>query len=265
MTTMRRLPSLSYLWQMCRDVGAHIVLLQFLCLKFGWTVTIRMKSPQALFPVWMRVGTSDFSVYRQIFCRRAFWMLDDLPHQASIIDCGANIGYSTAYFLSRFPEAFVVAVEPAEANFAMLERNLAPYAGRFRAVRAAVWSKKARLRFVGEDALRASGWGVQVREAAPEESAEMEAVSIQDLVDLGGFSRVSLLKIDIEGSEREVFAGPLEPWLSRTDNVAIELHGQEAERIFRTAMSDRDFSFVDWDELIICRRQAASASVQTPI
>jgi len=40
-----------------------------------------------------------------------------------IVDCGANIGASTAWFDMRYPNSKIVAVEPAAANIALLQAN----------------------------------------------------------------------------------------------------------------------------------------------
>lgn len=38
-----------------------------------------------------------------------------------MVDCGVNIGTSVLYFLGEYPQAHVVALEPAPDNFALLE------------------------------------------------------------------------------------------------------------------------------------------------
>lgn len=76
------------------------------------------------FPLRCRAGTSDQGVFNQIFVQRACQCLDDVASADLIVDCGANVGYSSAYFLSRFPGATVIAVEPDAQNFAALEWNL---------------------------------------------------------------------------------------------------------------------------------------------
>ena len=63
-------------------------------------------------PVWCRPTTSDFHVFDQVFLEREFSALDDLTDVRWIIDGGANVGYASAWFLSRFPLARVAAVEP---------------------------------------------------------------------------------------------------------------------------------------------------------
>ncbi len=44
--------------------------------------------------------------------------------QPLIVDCGANIGAGSAWFMARFPSAHIVAVEPSTRNVEMLRKNL---------------------------------------------------------------------------------------------------------------------------------------------
>ena len=61
-------------------------------------------------PLRCRAGSSDLSVFRQIFLEREFGCLDDIEDARLVVDCGANVGYSAAYFLSRFPTTDIIAV-----------------------------------------------------------------------------------------------------------------------------------------------------------
>jgi FkbM family methyltransferase len=40
-----------------------------------------------------------------------------------VVDCGANIGASVLWLTARYPEAHIVAIEPAPDNFTLLQRN----------------------------------------------------------------------------------------------------------------------------------------------
>ena len=115
----------------------------------------RMKPTGAQFPVWCRVLSSDLDVFSQIFVHREYRCLDDLTGVRVVIDCGANVGYSSAYFLSRFPACTVIAVEPDSGNFAAMERNLAPYGNRVRAIHSGVWAERNRPR---HERSGVSGW-----------------------------------------------------------------------------------------------------------
>ena len=75
----------------------------------------------------IRVGTSDSTIFQQIFTEQEYGPLAALPGPSLILDCGANVGYSAIWFLNRFPSARVIAVEPDLENFRMCQANLAPY------------------------------------------------------------------------------------------------------------------------------------------
>jgi hypothetical protein len=66
-----------------------------------------------------------------------------------------------------------------------------------------------------------------------------------------GIDRVDLLKIDIEGSEAELFAHNT-GWLSRARNICIELHGGQCREIFFNALSGFDYELVEAGESTLC-------------
>jgi FkbM family methyltransferase len=255
-TTRKRYGILERLRPLVKDIGwraTSLYLFDKYISRLGRRVQIRTKHAQ--FPVLARLRTSDLSVFRQIFRQREFSCIDDLQKPGLIIDCGANVGYSAAYFLSRHPTAFVIAVEPDAANFDMLKANLAPYAGRYRAINSAVWPKRTGLR-ISEIPLRDDkAWSITVREAQPGEPAHMQALTINEILADSGHDRISLLKIDVEGAEKEIFSGELEPWLSRTDFLTIELHSAECFCIFETAVASQHFTIVQLGELTVCKRR----------
>lgn len=84
----------------------------------------------ATFPLKARPKTTDPFVFWQIFGDREYRCLDDLRNVGLIIDCGATVGYSSAYFLTPLPTSHVIAVEPDIDNFDLLRTNLAPYGDR---------------------------------------------------------------------------------------------------------------------------------------
>src|SRR5438477_11598669 len=137
-----------------------------------------MRSRNASHPLGGRVHTSDGKVFYQVFARLEYSCVDELKDVKLIIDCGANVGYSSAYFLSRFPDAKLIAVEPDSGNFQMLQRNLAPYGDRVRLVQSGVWSHSCGL-VISEERFGDGGeWAIQVRETRAGETPQMTAVDI---------------------------------------------------------------------------------------
>lgn len=223
---------------------------------------LRTTSRYAKHPLQCRSGTSDLDVFAQIFVAREYRCLDDLDLEdvRLVIDCGANVGLSSAYFLSRFPGCQVIAIEPDQENFAQLSVNLAPYAGRYRAIHSAVWSHPVGL--VPSEAQFGDGrqWAQSMRVAQEGEVPSTTAVDIGSILRSSGFDRISILKIDIEGAEEVVFSSGFGQWLGRTDNLVIELHGERAERIFAQAVAAEPFSVSRCEELTVCKRILGSDS-----
>ncbi len=190
-------------------------------------------------------------MFHQIFVGREYRCLDDVADADLIIDCGANVGYSSAYFLSAFPFAQLLAVEPDVANFRALQQNLGPYGSRATALRAAVWSGPAKLRLVEDH----NAWAHHVQEATSEDKMNVPATDIASLLAASGRERISILKIDIEGAERAVFSANYDVWLSKVDNLVIELHGDECKTIFEKAIAPQGFAVSTCDELTVCKRR----------
>lgn len=216
-------------------------------------------SRHARFQLFCRAGTSDVDVFSQIFVNREYRCLDRVDASGLIIDCGANVGYSAAYFLTRFPRAFVVAVEPDPGNFELLSRNLAPYERRARALHTGVWSHPTGLAIAEEKFGDGREWAVTVREARAGERPAMMATDVATLLAGSGYPRISILKVDVEGAERAIFADRPGPWLDLVDNLVIELHGAECEAVFHRAIAGRGFEVSRCDELTVCSRSNPAA------
>jgi FkbM family methyltransferase len=219
--------------------------------KLG-TQLSRLTSKYLAHPVFARHGTSDFLVFNQVFVGREYRCLDHIESPGLIVDCGANVGYTSAYFLSQFPTATVIAVEPDTGNFELLRRNLSNYGDRFVPIKAAVWPFDERLQFQSSTMAQGSEWGRAVQRPVDQTSSEMiDTVSIPKLIELSGRERISVLKIDIEGSERELFSAGVSEWIDRVDNIAIELHGEECASLFFEAMRDRKMTMSTCGELTV--------------
>jgi FkbM family methyltransferase len=195
---------------------------------------LQMHHKSLLHPVTLRIASTDAEVFGQVIGRAEYAGVScDDPRV--IVDCGANVGFTSAFFLSRFPRARVIAIEPFPANAALCRRNLAPYGDRAQVIEAAVWGAAGRL--VVEPA-EGNEWGIRVRRAEAGEAGDLDGISIASL----GLDAIDILKVDIEGSEIELFSADSDlSWLDGVRNMAIELHGPECERVVRGALWGLDF------------------------
>lgn len=216
----------------------------------------QVRPRQVRFPLKMRLrGSSDLDVFHQIFVSEEYSCLLDLEEPLLVLDLGANVGFSSAFFLSAFPHARVVAVEPDERNHLLGKANLLPYGDRALVVCGAVWSKPSTLRLVRGVFGDGREWATKVDELAEGEASSggVRAWDVESLIDMGGGGPVDLLKVDIEGAELSVFGESADSWLDRVRNICIELHGKECEETFFAAIKDFDDELQRSGELTICR------------
>ncbi len=241
----------AYQHELTRKLGWRYALrfrTAMLARRLGWHdgVLLKLHPANLLHPIELRIHSTDADVYRQVLMEEEYAAVAD-EHLGVIVDCGANVGYTSAYLLSRFPDAHVVAVEPFPANAEVCRRNLAPYGRRATVIEAAVWSHNGRLVL---DHAGGNEWGVRVRTAQAGEVGGIEAIDLPSL----GLDHIDLLKIDIEGSEAALFAEGTDRWLPRVSNIAIELHGIECQKRFCNAMAGYQYTLLHSGELTICRQ-----------
>lgn len=172
-------------------------------------------------PLIVRKNTSDLDVFRQIFVQGDY----NLPVKISpklIIDAGANVGYSALYFNKKYPEAKIIAIEPEASNFEILKmntrdiKNIIP-------VHAGLWHKDGILEIIDAGFGK---WGFMTVETKKDEKeiSKIKTITIDRILKKYGFDKIDLLKIDIEGAEKEIFTRNYDNWLNRVGVLVIELH-----------------------------------------
>jgi FkbM family methyltransferase len=133
-----------------------------------------------------------------------------------ILDGGANVGLSVAFFKTAYPDSEVIAFEPDEAIFAVLERNVKTWGLQgVTLVRKALWTEATTLPF-----LREGSDGGRVARASDAAARSVPSVRLRDYLD----REVDLLKLDIEEGEAEVLEDCRDR-LPRVAHLFVEYHG----------------------------------------
>lgn len=194
----------------------------------------------------------DFNVLRQIFVehgyntafhpevRERFEAIIKSGRTPLIIDCGANSGMATRYFLETFPGARAVAIEPDAENLEHARRNNPSGDVEFRLAGISARPGKARL-----DRGNEANWGYRTAVA---ENGDVEMVTVNSILADHRDCVPFLIKIDIEGFENDLFDANIE-WVDRFPVIIIELHdwmlpGQCNSKNFLLAIAGRDRDFV---------------------
>jgi FkbM family methyltransferase len=206
-------------------------------------------------PFHVRLGTSDLRVLEQVFARQEYSLPKSVKPR-TIIDAGANIGCATIFFANRYPDARIIAIEPDPSNFEVLQSNCAGLPN-VTPVAAAVWSHPATLTFVNPNCGK---WAVSMKERGSD-GAAVRGVTIAQLIEEFSLDRIDVLKMDIEGGEKEVFSAPDLSWLDKVGMLAIELHDfvrPGCAKAFYSALSDRPFEQRQCGDLVFIELQGSA-------
>lgn len=193
-------------------------------------------------PVYLRTCTSDFPAFMDVIVGKPYGFSFSFT-PAVIIDCGANIGLTSIFFKNKYPAAKIIAVEPEKNNFEILSKNLCGYTDTV-LYNNGIWNKSARLKI--EDTGQGN-WGFTVHETEENGENTIAAVSIRDIMLANNIDSIDILKIDIEGSEKELFESGYEFWMQRTKVIIIELHDRMrkgASQSFFRALAKYNFETV---------------------
>jgi FkbM family methyltransferase len=223
----------------------------------GEPATFNVHTPQLEHPVTLRVPSTDVSTYKQVV-KREEYRIELAKRPTTIVDAGANIGLASVYFASRYPNARVLSIEPEAQNFALLQKNTAPYRN-IEVVQAALWSESGVIGVVDSGT---GAWGFRTETLADATVANsVRAATLDELLDEHGFDQVDLLKIDIEGAEVEVFADT-SAWIDRVNVVVAELHERYRTGCLRNFYTGTQGFPVEWshgESTIVARRDWVSA------
>lgn len=170
-------------------------------------------------PIFVRLGTSDVTNFLENFLHDPF-RLPPLPGVKLIIDAGANAGFASIFFLNTYPAATVIAVEPESSNFEALKRNCSCYPN-FKSIHSAIWKSNTSLKIIDQSAGKTA---FRVVETSKNDPDSFPAVTFEKILADSGFSQIDILKIDIEGAEKEIFKENYKNWIDRVEVMIIELH-----------------------------------------
>ena len=203
--------------------------------------------------------SSDLNVFAQIYQYKeykpvveAFQKHFPNDKKLNIIDAGSNIGLTSVYLSHYFPNSSFITIEPDTSNFESVCYNL-DNNGIQNAIKikGGIWSKNTNLKIVN-DFRDKKEWSIRVEET--KEEADLKAYSLNYLMDEYKFQQIDILKIDIEGSEKEVFTGLNADvsFLSKTKCIALEIHDEfDCREAIYNILKEYNFDFFESGELTI--------------
>lgn len=185
--------------------------------------------------IFLRKGTKDYETLEEVFIDNIY----NIPLHVkpkTIIDAGANVGLASRFFKMKYPDASVVLIEIDKGNLDMIDKNLASYT-EVHVMDKALYNKKAY--FKVEDPFNATNSFV-VKEVSSEENYDIEAITISEILEQQQWKEIDILKIDIEGAEKQLFSSNYENWLPKVNVIMIETHDRMVPQCSITVMKALD-------------------------
>lgn len=202
----------------------------------------------------IRSRDSDMSCLRQVFTNEQYRMGGPFEERTRsayerilaegsvpvIVDAGANIGAASLWFARAYREAIVIAVEPESGNFNLLRDNVAAIP-KIRPMQAAIGGTSGFVR-VSKPPHCSAG----CRTERAEDGVPM--LTIAEAAALVENGRLFIVKIDIEGAEKDVFEHDA-AWIDDAQTIIVEPHDWMMPKAgtsqpFLRALSARDFDLL---------------------
>lgn len=177
--------------------------------------TVSIKTPIGLVNLTL-YSYHDLLTLNEIFCREDYFCKNDIR---TVVDFGSNIGISALYFLTRNRETFVYLFEPLAVNCQRMRQNLEYFQDRFNLSPVAVWLADGDVEFGYEETGRYGGVKVM-----SDYKIMVPAMDVNNILSniIEKHTNIDILKIDIEGGERDILAAIAKENLSKINTIYIE-------------------------------------------
>ncbi len=173
------------------------------------------------------------SVWAEIFKEREYKAAELVITQATepIVDVGAHVGLFTLYVRTLNKIIPIYALEPENANFELLQQNIKKNRlSKIKTFKVALGgrSEQGKL-FISADSHNhrlesAPGSGLQKTSEEHGAIQIIQVYSLRDFLNQEKIKTISLLKMDIEGGEYDVFSACMPTDFVRIQTVVMEYH-----------------------------------------
>jgi FkbM family methyltransferase len=207
-------------------------------------------------PIYLRIPSADIKVFEKVFLDQEYSFNENSTPKI-ILDIGAHIGLATIYFANKYPDARIIAIEPEKNNYEMLKKNVALYE-KVIPIHAAVWNEDKEIDVVDT---RGGNWGFITEEKQKARGTnrlfchKVNGITIKKIIKDYNIQKIDILKMDIEGAEKEVFSDASK-WINKVDILIIELHEHlkpGCRRSFYKATNDFKNEWIKGENIYLSR------------
>ena len=204
---------------------------------------VAMSFKNLLHPLFIRPKTDDTKTIINNIIREEWGNFIPSKEPKWMIDAGAYIGDTSAYFLSRFKDLNIIALEPDSMTFTVAHKNLTPYGKRVQLYNCGLYTHEGSVGFKSSEtssAIIANG------------ELQISVTTIPALLAKYSIERLDILKMDIEGAEELIFSSDVHSWLPYIDLLIIELHSHRGEELIKNVLTKYGFSIRPYRSVWYC-------------
>ena len=199
-----------------------------------------LKIPSKKFNIYLRPNTKDLETFEEIFLSNIYNI--NLPIEPkTIVDAGANIGLASTFFKLKYPSSQIIAIEIEKSNVEMIVKNTSSF-NNITVLERALFNKNAFFKI--EDPYNATN-SFQIKEVSESENFDIQSVTLDEILETNNWETIDVLKIDIEGAEKQLFEKNYENWLPKTKIIMVETHDRMISKCSFTVMKTiNEYNFI---------------------
>lgn len=187
----------------------------------------------------IRKKSTDFLVFEQVILNQEYKPFLELIKKYSqnkglnLVDAGSNVGFASLYLNEHLNINRIVSIEPSKENIKNLKENFHSNSiTNIHIYETGLWEKKTRLK-LDTNFRDGREWSLRLIETNENDPDGFDCISIENIFNDENIEIIDILKIDIEGGEKEVFKAfeKDNSILSKIKFIAIEIHDEVADRV----------------------------------
>jgi FkbM family methyltransferase len=213
----------------------------------------------------LRPLTSDSAVLQQVIIEKEYFPMVKLIEEKGlfksirfIVDAGSNIGLTSIYFNGLFSSALIVSIEPEESNYLHQLKNIRinNCYDKIIILKKALWINNTDSLIICDDFRDGGNWSKSVKKSNEENITPIPSITLSDIISTYSPHKIiDLLKIDIEGTERELFESNdfIQTIANSVRFLCLEIHDEfNIREKIRKILTENNIEFFDMGETTFC-------------
>jgi FkbM family methyltransferase len=182
--------------------------------------------------VFYRTSSSDMTLIYEILLKSKYkseYFFPDELNPKVIFDIGGNIGITSIFLATLFPEAKIYTFEPLPDNFEILKKNIQKYKN-IEAFNVGLGSKNGSFKvYLSNDSENFGGISFYPDPVGNNLDTHIlcEVQDINSVIEELNLDYIDLIKIDTEGAEYDILTCLKEKIIKKTSWITGELHGNK--------------------------------------